>query len=654
MRSRNVCRPLVLLSLLALASPAPGQSNRNAATWYQRAMEAYGRLEPGDIDVIRSFLEQPGQAPGWDVQQIIARAQPLIDAARRGSMQQFSDFSLDHSLGMALTLPHLQVMRDTARIMNADALVRLQTGDAAGAADQIGAMYRFAEHMVDDRTMISSLVSRAMFNLADGAAQFGLDHQAFDAAMSADLLRATQRYDGNDPFGVVESLFIERDIFTKSIGERYIDDRELMLAELGWGDDESQLADDLRAMDRDTFIEQLDQVDVLMTDVIAAFEHPDPEQGRAMLDDIEIRLEAGEFGQLALVMVPAFGRVFDLMHETRQQLHDRQAMLRQLAEGAAEPGQFANAALLYVQAIELMKATWEAADFEMLRRTEAEQSIPPDDVEVIAKTVETVRMAIDLMRQGSELKRCDFSLVPRGEAELRPQFAPGLSDAMRLVLVDAALARQRGETATAIDRLAIIYRMAAHIGEDASIVMSLIAHHAFDRALRQSAGLFHAVRPDEESLRHLHAAVDRMARHDPFGYVSSIAQTRESIAGLWAAAAADRAQDRRWRERLEINAGGWSGEHLLALSVLFDALRQVRRAHDHAALGHVLDIDAIDQLIDMVPYLAPGILRDDARVFTGAPPRIAPVSDRLRSARRSLLQALELLGSTEPEAGGVE
>ena len=46
-----------------------------------------------------------------------------------------------------------------ARLMRADALIRLHDGDADGAARLVSSMYRLADHLSDDRMIVSSLVA---------------------------------------------------------------------------------------------------------------------------------------------------------------------------------------------------------------------------------------------------------------------------------------------------------------------------------------------------------------------------------------------------------------------------------------------------------------------------------------------------------------
>ena len=90
-----------------------------------------------------------------------------------------------------------------------DAITRLHDGDHRGAAEHLGELYRVGDHLRSDRTLISSLVGRAVFNEIDGAVQLGLDRALFDPADAADLARGVGAYETTDPFGMSEAVVMD-------------------------------------------------------------------------------------------------------------------------------------------------------------------------------------------------------------------------------------------------------------------------------------------------------------------------------------------------------------------------------------------------------------------------------------------------------------
>src|SRR4051812_4448872 len=169
--------------LLTIVQSAFSQTDpRNAAFWYQRAVEQYNiQFTQDQRAAVDAYLDNPNGPPPPDVAQIIQRAQPIFSLVGRGSTQEINNNQLDYSQGFELLLPHLSPMRGIVRLMSADATARVQNNDANGAASLIDQMYGVAGHMGDDRVLISSLIGQSIFTLADRALQAGLDRNVFTA-----------------------------------------------------------------------------------------------------------------------------------------------------------------------------------------------------------------------------------------------------------------------------------------------------------------------------------------------------------------------------------------------------------------------------------------------------------------------------------------
>src|SRR5690606_34187463 len=179
---------------LTPVSPAGAQrdDSRNAATWYWRAINQLDRVTEEELWALREWALEPGAAPPPSVRSTLNRLRPALDAFYRGAEQEHSDFGLDLSQGWDLLLPHLGKLRSVAIVANADVQLRLHDGDSSNAAKRLAGLYQAAQHLSDDRTLISSLVGQAIYTLTDQTVQYGIDAAAFDAGDASVLLHAAK------------------------------------------------------------------------------------------------------------------------------------------------------------------------------------------------------------------------------------------------------------------------------------------------------------------------------------------------------------------------------------------------------------------------------------------------------------------------------
>ena len=96
---RRVKSLVVIAALLGATGFVAGQAgdSRNAATWYQRSIARLGSIEITEAEwtVIREYQRDPHGMPAATVREILARAEPALSAARRGTQQDYNDFGLD-------------------------------------------------------------------------------------------------------------------------------------------------------------------------------------------------------------------------------------------------------------------------------------------------------------------------------------------------------------------------------------------------------------------------------------------------------------------------------------------------------------------------------------------------------------------------------
>ena len=262
-------RRIVLLFLTIILIPVmaaiAGGDNRNAATWYRRAIVHLDKITESDWDLIWSYWDNPSADPPTGLRDMLARIRPMLDLMQRGAQQEYMDFDLDYSQGFELPLPHLSSLRTMVKIARADVMLHLHDGDSDAAAKRIAMMYRLAEHYNGDRTLISSLVGQVTYRFAEEVAQVGFDRAAFTVHDSETMLRALKRLDTRDPFGMVESIVGEQEIGVVWLAETF-GTQEERLNRQGWAmilAETEEDAERIVALSDDEFAESLDQYDVL-------------------------------------------------------------------------------------------------------------------------------------------------------------------------------------------------------------------------------------------------------------------------------------------------------------------------------------------------------------------------------------------------------
>ncbi|UCD75222.1 MAG: hypothetical protein JSV91_15745 [Phycisphaerales bacterium] len=651
---------LLLPVLVAIASPALAD-NRNAATWYNRALGELDRLSDEQWQMLKDYAADPSGPPTPELRMIAARGGVIINLLRDASTRQYSDYGFDFDVGFELQIPHVQpLLWKLTPLVQVDTLIRLQDGDSGGAADRLATLYRMSEHLGDDHIPISSIVGDAVFKRAQNTLQTALDRGALNAADANALVHALSGFDSRDPFNMVEALAMEKWVSVDWIGEQFSGEEggeefaQYMLSIMGEG---AQLPEAMLHMDREMFDAELVQMDSFMDEVIGAFAMEDTEAGRARLKQLEAEAAGGEHGMMVAVFSWEYARVFELMVAAREAIAAQLAMLEQLASGQLKPIEAANAALWYLRGIAALEKPEEPAlkairDFDL----EAGGKVPED----LAASLTEMQPIIDTFREGSLIKRCDFSVVrdPK-RPELVPVYAPGLHDALRLLLIDTAHRLACGQTEAAVDRLNICHRMIGHLSGDDPIIVSLIAHRAFVRTLAILGGTRSQNALTDEHRRALETAMLRIPRKDPFGYVISVVAAREHLPGrlgeVFPALSGD--DEAPLREQI----ARWSGDRLLYVLAMLDAMARAGRekvpdqSGDDDPLRRLADIITPAELAkigDQIPMIAPALAQGDHAILNEVQfPPLGRVVENMRRARADLRRGADLLRSVNE--GGV-
>jgi hypothetical protein len=642
---------------LASAATAVGEDDdeSNAATWYRRAFERV-RAIPDDAWIL--LVDYDGQAPPSPaVRALLGQVRPALELMRRAAHQPSADFGLDYSAGIQMELPHLQPMRSLARLARADAMVRMNDGDYAGAAGLIGDAYRMSSQLRADGTVISSMVGQAIFQLSDSLSARGLDEGVLDAAASAKLLESMNGLRSIDPFNYVEAVTSERDVFGAWVKETYSAEGgiERMKEDMKFDTDAALEVrhPELALLTRDQFDAAFGQYEAVMTRVVEAFGSRDTEQARAELEQLTRELQQGVHGPIAAVLTPAWEKVYEAMVKSEETLRERRNLLQAIASGRLTPERAANAAVLYLKAIEWIRTLPPEALNALVAYAEAmpvEAAAPlPEDLAAALRDTEPIRA---LLRGAAAMERCDFSIARENRASVAWPYQAGLRQAGRILLAGAVASLAAREPDRARDQITSAFRMAAHLAGDRQITSSLIAHELFlatgelaihpwaelvpGSAARRAGAAAHA---SDEARADPAINLGRFRGRDPFGAIEAVARQRKELK-VWLRRSLTGREPANVRS-MDQWVDSMSANPVFAVIAATASFEAAASNGESAALGVSDDVRRLDGIVS-----PEGVL--EAQL--GA----AQLRSALEAGNRQVLQALQLPRIAEVEVRAAE
>lgn len=656
-RRLHIMLCLVAPALWSAWVQAQAPTDQNAAVIYQRAIEQLTRFSessPESYEALMGF--DPDVPASAQVRAALAQVQPMLQIVHQGAVLPSCEFPVNRDEGLYMLLPHLNQMRQIARVIRADAAVRLQDGDTSGAAASIADIYRVSNHFNADGTIISSLVGNAIFALADNTVQYGADRGMFGENEARILQEGLQRFNSLDPFDFAGAVAGEREMFggwlRNSAAEE--DEPARIIAELsGIADADLEHEDHpLLLMTRERFEHEVDLYDEVMGKMVDIFKMPDRDAAVDAMAKMEGEIEAmqisaahGGDGLLVGMLMPALGKAIVTRNKGEKMLADRQAMLGALATGKASPRDFANAAIWYLRGIALLEQA-DATALASMRALAADPSLPMSPELDAALKSELLQQAIGLFREGSLAGRCEFSTTrSRTPLELLPAYIPGMHDGFRLLHVDAIRSIRAGRNEPAVDQLIACVRMAGHLGRDPLLLSSFAAHCNFNKTIALLDSAMKDSSADQLKPA-LAEALRRLPAGDAFGYQHAASAARSALGDrlLWLSHGLQTADERQRRKGLIAEAlVPLNADQILHLVVVFDAMERnsiARAEAEHARedvpsssgrsfqaqrnqfdrLSDIVSLTALESAQSDSSRVAPLLFSGELRLFDGSRP----------------------------------
>ena len=104
-------------------------------------------------------------------------------------------FEVDWTQGINAFLPHLSKIREAARTLSLEAVLRAKRGDVAGAYEDVRLMFRLRRLCADEPTLIARLVSIALDSIAISALHGTLEEARLDRASAQALAAELEDYE---------------------------------------------------------------------------------------------------------------------------------------------------------------------------------------------------------------------------------------------------------------------------------------------------------------------------------------------------------------------------------------------------------------------------------------------------------------------------
>ncbi len=208
---------------LTLAAPAPAlavDSTQNAALRYWQAWALLSETSTATLgEVKRQDLASPDFTLSEELTAIVEPTEgsprtsaQVVELVMLATTYPESDFGIQYELGPGTLLTHLTPMRRSSTMLLVDARRLFDAGNADAAVDRLVASYKLANHAIDDKTTISTLVAQILFQSTQGVTDYALEAGLLTPAHQAKLAEALNVFDASDPFEFKAVVRGEREI----------------------------------------------------------------------------------------------------------------------------------------------------------------------------------------------------------------------------------------------------------------------------------------------------------------------------------------------------------------------------------------------------------------------------------------------------------
>jgi hypothetical protein len=289
------------------AGPKPPElkGRENAALLYYKAWDSIDRAVFTEVN--QNFKNEPKVKLSEAHLQALKDNQRFVQSIMHATELDDCDWGVDFEEGPNALLPHLGFLRASCRFLGADVRRCVQEDDINGAAKRVAAIIRMSTQSRSDRCLISALVGVAINAYAANVTRNMMMEKSLTPE-AAHVILAAFKGMPEDPFGYKTCLDMERNVLhwtkTHFTGEHAGEEFNKAMADMGGSGNPANEAQ-LRKMNEAALGVELDKATRFYDELDKLWGQPGKDKEFA---DLEKRLEAGEFGSIAMVIAPSVSK----------------------------------------------------------------------------------------------------------------------------------------------------------------------------------------------------------------------------------------------------------------------------------------------------------------------------------------------------------
>jgi hypothetical protein len=255
----------------------------------------------------------------------------LIDATRL----KLCDFGLPYEKGVEALIPQLGEIRQSAKLLIADAR-RLEETDMDAAVERLAAVIRMGEHASQTKTVIGSLVGVAIADMSREQSKRLLDEGKLSADQAGVLDRSLNRVLTDDPFHSLLAIKTEATIMPVWIKYNYIGkDAGKELSKLfslvdGAAQGEDKEVRSIMQMNGEQIAKLADQMTTGYVDTVEAWQ---AEDSIHEMSEVEHGIVSGDYGMVGKLLLPAISNFRSRLIDAEQNFIEFRRELREVTKG---------------------------------------------------------------------------------------------------------------------------------------------------------------------------------------------------------------------------------------------------------------------------------------------------------------------------------
>ncbi|MBX3354155.1 MAG: hypothetical protein KF724_00475 [Phycisphaeraceae bacterium] len=525
-----------MVGMLAWSSPSTasaqtvaiggGSGGGNAAIVYRKAFEVLGVNSPhplltqDELTELEQITAQ-GRISPIDIdraRELLAKAQPFLEAiAPAGSIRR-SDFELDRAAGIEMLLPHLGPMRTAARLLQGQAALALHDGDWEMALGLQRSLSALGPHAGQDGAIVSSMAGSAMGRLAMGPLDVMLDDGSLTQDRAKALSEVLRGLKGNDPFDFSKASRGEFQILAATIGSKTPAEVAAMLRRLDL--DPGAIG----TLTRRELSGELARAGELHRRAADAFASNDPVAARRAMAEIEQEVERST---LFAALMPSFAKALEHKIQANEEIEQRLERIDAIAKGEKQAIEVANASTWLRRAAALAASLPDEGQDSI----ELVRFLGRDTDPVLRERAERlflgagrgIRMSLE---RGVACGLVDLDTPNDGDFGLSMGWLPGLRAACRVMLAEATLL----ETTAAAERAALVLGVARVLMRDPSVTRSLTARSIIEETKPLLERLVSDTALSSEERRTLALLLRELAASEGFRMSKGLEADRDRLA----------------------------------------------------------------------------------------------------------------------------